>query len=297
MRSMCWLGPFLVLLSFLFSGCGHNGTPAPSAISYANSSAAYVRGVPSRPMLRQADRATSYSVSPALPTGLILNSGTGIISGTPTAVAAQASYTVTATGSGGSITTTLTIRVNDQPPTQFSYAAGTAIYIVNAPITENDPSNAGGVVASYSINPALPAGLSMSTSSGSISGTPAALSPQTKYTVTATNSGGNAMLWYLSPSTLATLRLWRRRRGLSTRPSMPRIPRASRFLSTSQQARVVFPFHTQIRVGIQFRLTAFRPRFPKGCESTAQCLRPLAICPPELSAEHRLPPRRRTVTK
>ena len=193
MRSIRWLGSSLVSLSFLFSGCGHNGTPAPVTINYANSSAAFVRGVPITPDAPSGGAgATSYSVSPALPTGLILNSGTGILSGTPTAVAAQASYTVTATGSGGSITTTLTISVNDQPPTQFSYAAGTAIYIVNAPITENDPSNAGGVVTSYSINPALPAGLSISTSSGSISGTPTALSPQTKYIVTATNSGGNA---------------------------------------------------------------------------------------------------------
>ena len=109
MRSMRWLGSSLVSLSFLFSGCGHNGTPAPCAISYANSSAAFVRGVPITPDAPSGGAgATSYSVSPALPTGLILNSGTGILSGTPTAVAAQASYTVTATGSGGSITTTLT---------------------------------------------------------------------------------------------------------------------------------------------------------------------------------------------
>jgi hypothetical protein len=43
----------------------------------------------------------SYSVSPALPSGLSLNTATGVISGTPTVVSANATYTVTATNSGG----------------------------------------------------------------------------------------------------------------------------------------------------------------------------------------------------
>ena len=74
---------------------------------------------------------------------------------------AKASYTVTATGPGGSTTATLTITVNDQSPTQFSYAAGTATYIVNAPITENDPSSAGGAVTSYSVSPRIAGGLEL----------------------------------------------------------------------------------------------------------------------------------------
>jgi hypothetical protein len=54
---------------------------------------------------------TSYAVSPALPAGLSLNTSTGTISGTPTTVAAQASYTVTAANSGGSTTSSVTIAV------------------------------------------------------------------------------------------------------------------------------------------------------------------------------------------
>ena len=41
----------------------------------------------------------SYSVSPALPTGLTFNASTGAISGTPTATSAATSYTVTVTDS------------------------------------------------------------------------------------------------------------------------------------------------------------------------------------------------------
>jgi hypothetical protein len=53
----------------------------------------------------------SYSISPALPAGLVLNTGTGVISGTPSAAAASDTYTVTATNAGGSTSTALTIVV------------------------------------------------------------------------------------------------------------------------------------------------------------------------------------------
>ena len=48
-----------------------------------------------------------------------------------------------------------------------------------------------GTVASYSISPALPAGLSFNTTNGYISGTPTEISAATDYTVTATNSQGS----------------------------------------------------------------------------------------------------------
>jgi hypothetical protein len=55
---------------------------------------------------------TAYSVSPDLPAGLSLASDTGIITGTPTAVSAKASYTVTAFNATGTAAATLTITVN-----------------------------------------------------------------------------------------------------------------------------------------------------------------------------------------
>jgi len=53
----------------------------------------------------------SYSVSPALPTGLTLNTSTGVISGTPTTLTAIANYTITAANTGGSTPTSLSIAV------------------------------------------------------------------------------------------------------------------------------------------------------------------------------------------
>src|SRR5882672_3512289 len=79
-----------------------------------------------------------------------------------------------------------------QPPTAFSYAAGTATYIQGMPITENNPTSQGGAVTSYGVVPALPAGLRLSTSTGVISGTPAAAAALTSYVVTASNAGGSA---------------------------------------------------------------------------------------------------------
>jgi len=55
----------------------------------------------------------SYSVMPALPAGLNLNSNTGVISGTPTVVTAMTPYIVTATGSQGSNQNTINIRTAD----------------------------------------------------------------------------------------------------------------------------------------------------------------------------------------
>jgi|SRR6185312_5167260 len=55
---------------------------------------------------------TSYSISPALPTGLTFNTTTGVISGTPQVSSASTGYTVTATNNSGTGRFTLYIAVN-----------------------------------------------------------------------------------------------------------------------------------------------------------------------------------------
>ena len=55
----------------------------------------------------------SYSVSPALPSGLSLNTSNGQIYGIPTAGTTQATYTITATNTGGSTTFGVVIMVNN----------------------------------------------------------------------------------------------------------------------------------------------------------------------------------------
>ncbi|MFZ4400637.1 MAG: putative Ig domain-containing protein, partial [Bacteroidales bacterium] len=133
----------------------------------------------------------SYGVSPALPTGLSLNTLSGEISGTPTLVLAAATYTVTATNSGGSSSFDLLITVNDIPPVSLSYTSPN-IYTKGTPITSLSPSVSGGTVISYTVNPALPNGILLNTLTGEISGTSTVVLAAATYTVTATNSGGNS---------------------------------------------------------------------------------------------------------
>ena len=135
---------------------------------------------------------TSYSITPALPAGLAFSTTTGVITGTPTAITAAASYTVKATNVTGSAQTTLSITVNDRAPATLTYTLNPAVYKVAMLITANSPTTTGGTPTSYSISPALPAGLAFSTTTGVISGTPTAVSAAANYTVKATNVTGSA---------------------------------------------------------------------------------------------------------
>jgi gliding motility-associated-like protein len=89
---------------------------------------------------------TGFSVSPALPTGLVLDTTTGIISGTPTVVSALTSYVVTASNSSGSTTTTLTLTVNKVTPVLSNFNAITKT-TDSAPFTLTAPTSSGGTGA------------------------------------------------------------------------------------------------------------------------------------------------------
>jgi Putative Ig domain len=73
-------------------------------------------------------------------------------------------------------------------------AASSVTLAVNVPITPFIPvvSSGGTPPLTYSISPALPAGLVFNSTNGQISGTPAAASPSTVYTVTITDSAANS---------------------------------------------------------------------------------------------------------
>jgi hypothetical protein len=166
---------------------------APSSLSYTSVTSVYTKGtaITNNSPTSSGGTVISYSVSPTLPAGLSISSSTGIISGTPTAVVSLATYTVTATNTGGSTTKALSITVNDAAPSALTYTSVTAVYTKGTAITSNSPSASGGTVVSYSVSPALPAGLSMNTSTGVITGTPTAITSTATYTVTATNTGGS----------------------------------------------------------------------------------------------------------
>jgi len=89
--------------------------PAPAMLSYF-SPAAYFKDVPIVPNAPTVfNSPVSYSITPALPTGLVFNTTTGIISGTPIELAIEADYTITATNTFGSSNFILKLTVNTDP--------------------------------------------------------------------------------------------------------------------------------------------------------------------------------------
>lgn len=75
-------------------------------------------------------------------------------------------------------------------PSNLSYSSSSAVYVVNSAIAAN-AANVVGSVESYSVSPALPAGLTLNASTGVISGTPSIAAATANYTVTASNSTGS----------------------------------------------------------------------------------------------------------
>jgi len=133
----------------------------------------------------------SYSISPAAPAGMSFSTSTGLLSGTPTTVKTATEYVVTATNASGSAARTFTLTVT-LPAPAFTMSSYSESVVQNSAITGYTITSSGGVVASYSISPAAPAGMSFSTSTGLLSGSPTTVKTATEYVVTATNASGSA---------------------------------------------------------------------------------------------------------
>ena len=74
----------------------------------------------------------------------------------------------------------------------FSYTCGTSlIHVLNTAVTDTPTVGSGGGPATYTVSPALPTGLSLNSSTGTISGTPTAAVAATNYTITATGADGS----------------------------------------------------------------------------------------------------------
>ena len=90
--------------------------PAPTALMYPQTVIGTFVGQEITPDIPgTAGTVTTFTVSPALPPGLSLDPATGIISGTPTAPAAQTTYVVTGSNSGGSITAAVSPAITVTP--------------------------------------------------------------------------------------------------------------------------------------------------------------------------------------
>ena len=165
-------------------------TIAPAAVPPTLTSVSTARGQVGLPFsyrITATNSPTVYGTSP-LPAGLSVNTATGLISGTPTAPFSS-TIAIAATNAGGTAVgpLALTIAPAVVPPTLTS--ASSANGQVGVPFSfqitaTNSP-------AAYGTSP-LPAGLSVNTTTGLISGTPTVPFSAT-LAVAATNAGGTAV--------------------------------------------------------------------------------------------------------
>jgi len=163
--------------------------PAPPVITSGTTASGRV-GTAFSYQITATNAPTSYGAA-SLPAGLSVNTGTGLISGTPTS-AGTSPVTLSAINSAGTgnATLTLTIASASAPPviTSATTASGKVGSAFSYQITAtNTPTSYGAT--------GLPAGLSVNTGTGLISGTPTSAGTST-VTLSATNSvgTGNATL-------------------------------------------------------------------------------------------------------
>jgi hypothetical protein len=104
----------------------------PSALSYTPSSASGTVDIAISTLTPSVTgTVTSYAVNPTLPSGLSLDAASGVISGTPSAVSASATYTVTATNGTGSTTATVMIEVSAAGSTFAVWSGGATLDAAN----------------------------------------------------------------------------------------------------------------------------------------------------------------------
>lgn|GEM_PF-569641 len=93
---------------------------------------------------------TGYRIDQTLPPGLVFDTQTGIISGTPTAASPATNYTITAYNMGGSSTAVVNIKINDLSPVlisppDISYQTPQT-YTILTVVSQLLPVNTGGIV-------------------------------------------------------------------------------------------------------------------------------------------------------
>ena len=114
----------------------------------------------------------------------------------PRASVLTAADTFSITDTAGNVQTVLsgspqTIWVQRIARPVISLSATTETANVNSVMNGYTVTSTGGTVASYSLTGTLPAGVSFSTTTGRITGTPTATQTATTYTITATNTSGS----------------------------------------------------------------------------------------------------------
>ena len=169
---------------------------APASISYPGSPYTFTKNSPASGATPTytAGTPTSWAITAgSMPAGLSVDSSTGEITGTPTTVTpSTVTLTIEATNSAGTTSTTVDINVQDEAPASISYPGSPYTFTKNSPASGATPTYTAGTPTSWAITAgSMPAGLSVDSSTGEITGTPTTVTPSTvTLTIEATNSAG-----------------------------------------------------------------------------------------------------------
>ena len=179
-----------------------------------------LESIPTRQMMELRDKASAFGESltslvspsldklkkaPVMPQGVELNETTGEITATPTSHVTNCVFTVRASNASGECAAVVTLSAHAQiVPAGLSYASvmppasefakppqSKGLLLVGDPLSML-PSfeHAGLPVASFSVEPALPAGLTLNVQTGEIHGTPSSLTARRDYKVVMANLSG-----------------------------------------------------------------------------------------------------------
>lgn len=147
------------------------------------------------PAARGGDGAITYTLDPALPDGLVFDAATLLVSGTPTERPAEVQYTLTATDEDGDTAQLVFFLevLRDKTPSFGDVSLEPQRLRVHTPFQLILPMATGGDgELTYSLAPALPAGLSFLAAARTVSGTPTEATDETLYTLTVTDEDGDA---------------------------------------------------------------------------------------------------------
>ncbi len=134
-----------------------------------------------------------YALDPALPAGLVFDDTTRTITGAPTMTTDHATYTYTV-ADVGAMTASLSFGIEVVSAVSFPSAVADQSFPRAQPIVPLVlPAAMGGAPpTSYALTPALPAGLTMDTTTLTISGTPTVVTAAVSYTFKATGANGSS---------------------------------------------------------------------------------------------------------
>lgn len=137
-------------------------------------------------------RVYKYSIKPAAPAGMRIDSKTGKLVGTPTNPQNKKKYTIIATNPAGVSKKTISLEI--LAPPSFSLGANgsdpDAILGTGIPFDSQWLFSDGGLMSEVTVTPALPAGITFNSSGFTLSGTASSSMAKTEYSVTGKNIAG-----------------------------------------------------------------------------------------------------------